>query len=78
MNTTAGFSQFEQQGGHLARMLVAQAPCGRYIKMRCCLGLRGRFNKTKEHANYRLNPTPGIGLGADFVRIFARRGLAWR
>lgn len=25
-------------------------------------------------ANYTLHPSSGIGLGADFVRIFARRG----
>ena len=74
VNTTAGLPSFEQQGGHLEETLAAQAPCGGYIKMRWWHGLRGRFVRSKGHANNRLNPTPGIGLAADFVRIFARRG----
>jgi hypothetical protein len=30
---------------------------------------------SRELANYTLNPTAGVRLGADFVSMFARRGL---
>jgi hypothetical protein len=28
--------------------------------------------------NYPMNPSVGVGLGADFVRTLAHRGLWWR
>ena len=29
---------------------------------------------SRKPPNYTLHPSPGVGLGADFVRTFARRG----
>jgi len=38
------------------------------------LYLPGNPSDFKKLPNYTLHPSPGVGLGADFVRTFARRG----